>query len=160
LPRFIPRIVLLFWAAWLSVVATTNVLDALRVLGAVPHSFRFVSGNWSWINQVMDPLGVPVALQAFLFAAAITWEALGAALFWWAAATYRGRPLVEEQATLLASTVNLALWATFQVLDEVFMAYQPESVHRMIFLSQLATIGLLHLLPPASQPAANPDDPT
>jgi hypothetical protein len=141
-----------FWAAWLSVVATTNVLDALRVLGTIPPTFRFVSGNWGWINQVMDPLGVPAALQAALFFGAIAWEILAAALFWRAVARYRGRPLVEEKAALLACTVNLALWAAFQVLDEVFIAYQPESVHRMIFVSQLATIVLLHVLPPSPRP--------
>jgi hypothetical protein len=149
----IPRILLFFWAAWLSVVATTNVLDALRVLGAIPPTFRFVSGNWGWINQVMDPLGVPVFLQAVLFSGAIAWEVLGAVLFWRAAATYRGRPLLEERPALLACTANLALWAAFQVLDEVFIAYQPQAVHRMIFVSQLVTIGLLHVLPPSPRPA-------
>ena len=43
--------------------------------------------------------------------------------------------------------VNLALWAAFQVLDEVFLAYQPEQVHRAIFLNQIATIVLLAVLP-------------
>jgi hypothetical protein len=55
----IKRAILLFWATWLSVVVTTNVLNGLEVLGILPQSFRFVSGNWHWVNQVMDPLGVP-----------------------------------------------------------------------------------------------------
>jgi hypothetical protein len=139
------RITLLFWAAWLSVVVTTNVLDALRALGALPESFKFVSGNWQWINQVMDPVGVPRGLQAVLFAGAIAWEALGAMLFWWAVVSYRGRPLVQEKAAIAACCVNLALWAAFQVLDEVFLAYQPEAVHRVIFVSQIATLLLLQL---------------
>lgn len=142
----IKRIILLFWAAWLTVVTATNVLDALVAIGAMPDSLKFVSGNWKWINQTMDPLDVPRVLQTFMFAGAIAWEALAAALFWWAFATYRGRPLSEEKATLYACGVNLALWAAFQVLDEVFMAYQPEAVHRMIFVSQLATLLLLHFL--------------
>jgi hypothetical protein len=141
------RITLLFWAAWLSVVATTNVLNGLQALGSLPESFKFVSGNWQWINQVMDPLGVPRWLQAALFAGAIAWEALAAMLFWWAVATYRGRPLAQEKAAFYACGVNLALWAAFQVLDEVFVAYQPEEVHRLIFVSQIATLLLLHLLP-------------
>ncbi len=29
----------------------------------------------------------------------------------------------------------------------MFLAYQPEGVHRMIFVSQIATLLLLHLLP-------------
>jgi hypothetical protein len=143
----IKRTTLVFWAAWLSVVAATNVLDGLGAVGALPSSFKFASGNWRWINQVMDPLGVPRGLQAALFAGAITWEALAAALFWWAAAAYRGRPLAQEKATVYACSVNLALWAAFQVLDEVFLAYQPEGVHRAIFLNQIATLLLLQLLP-------------
>jgi hypothetical protein len=141
----IKRTTLLFWAAWLSAVATTNVLDGLQALGALPVSFRFVSGNWHWIGQVMDPLGVPRGLQAALFAGAIAWEALGATLFWWAVASYRGRPLAQEKAAVAACGVNLVLWSAFQVLDEVFLAYQPEGVHRVIFVSQVATLLLLHL---------------
>jgi hypothetical protein len=145
------RTVLLFWAAWLSVVVTTNVLDVLVAVETLPSSLKFISGNWRWINQVMDPLGVPRGLQAILFAAAIAWEALAAALFWWAAVAYRGRPLAREKMTLYACSVNLALWAAFQVLDEVFLAYQPEGVHRAIFLNQIATVLLLHLLPIAAR---------
>ena len=137
------RIPLFFWAAWLSVVTTTNVLDVLGAVGAVPPSVKFVSGNWRWINQVMDPLDVPRGLQAVLFAGAIGWEAVAAGLFWWAAVVYRGRPLAREPAAVRACGVNLALWAAFQVLDEVFLAYQPEGVHRAIFLNQLATLLLL-----------------
>jgi hypothetical protein len=142
----ISRIVLFFWAAWLSVVAVTNVLDGLVAVGAAPSSFKFASGNWGWINQVMDPLGVPRGWQAVMFAGAIAWEALAAALFWRAAGVYRGRPLAQEKAAVWACSVNLALWAAFQVLDEVFLAYQPEQVHRAIFLNQVATLLLLYLL--------------
>jgi hypothetical protein len=154
----IKRGILVFWAVWLTVVATTNVLDALRASGALPPSFRFASGNWGWINQTMDPLAVPRELQGLLFAGAILWEALAAALFWRAAAVYRGRPLAEERVAAGACGVNLALWCAFQVLDEVFLAYQPEAVHRTIFLSQLATLILLHL-PSAPPPAEGPTSP-
>jgi hypothetical protein len=143
----IARIALLFWAAWLSVVVTTNLLNVLVAVGALPHSFAFTSGNWQWINQVMDPLAVPRGLQAIFFAGAITWEALAAVLFWRAAYTYGGRLLGQEREVLAACAVNLALWAAFQVLDEVFLAYQPEQVHRAIFLNQIATIVLLVVLP-------------
>lgn len=141
----IKRGTLLFWAAWLSVVAATNVLDGLRALGGIGDAFKFVSGNWTWINQTMDPLGVPRMLQAFLFGGVIAWETAAALLFWRAFAAYRGRALAEERAAALACGVNLALWAAFQVLDEVFLAYQPEGVHRLIFVSQIATLLLLSL---------------
>jgi hypothetical protein len=47
----------------------------------------------------------------------------------------------------VACGVNLALWAAFQVLDEVFLAYQPEGVHRVIFVNQILTLLMLYLLP-------------
>lgn len=149
----IKRILLVFWASWLTVVATTNIFDALKTIGMLPDSFRFVSGNWAWINQTMDPLDVSRGLQVFLFVGVIAWESVAAILFFWAALTFRGRPLSQEKATLWACGVNLALWAAFQVLDEVFLAYQPEAVHRAIFISQIATILALHLLPAADPPS-------
>ena len=140
------RIVLVFWALWLSVVAATNVLDALLALGLLPASFRFASGNWGWINQVMDPREIPRAVQGVMFAGAIIWEALAAGLFWRGVFAYRGGKLASEPATVLACGVNLALWGAFQVLDEVVMAYQPEAVHRVIFLNQVGTIVMLEAL--------------
>ena len=155
--RFLKRGILFFWAAWLSVVAATNILDALRSLSVLPTSFVFVSGNWAWINRVMDPLGVPWWLQGSLFLGAMIWEALGALLYWHALARYRGRPLAQEPAALRACVVGLALWGAFQVLDEVFLAYQTEDVHRSLFVSQIATILLLQLLP-ATPVDGNGDD--
>ncbi len=147
------RWLLIFWAAWLSAVAATNVLDGLRAAGALPPGFAFASGNWGWINQTMDPLAVPRGLQAVLFLGAVAWETLAVALFWRAVLAYRGRPLPHEPQALAACGVNLALWAAFQVLDEVFLAYPPEAVHRAIFLNQLATLLALHLLPAAGHAA-------
>src|SRR5262249_39185243 len=112
----------------------------------------FVSGNWAWINQVMDPLGVPRLLQASLFAGAIAWEALGAVLFWWAAAAYRDRPLAQEKAAVWACGVNLALWPGLQVVEEVFLRYPPGAVHRVISVSHIATLLLLQLLPSTPPP--------
>lgn len=146
------RLLLLFWALWLSVVVATNLLDVLRTCELLPATFRFASGNGAWINQTMDPLGVPRLLQTLLYGGAIVWEALAAALFWWAAVTYCGRPLAEERIALLACGANLALWAAFQILDEVFLAYQPEAVHRAIFTVQLLTIFALQLLAPPGEP--------
>jgi hypothetical protein len=141
------RGVIFFWAAWLTVVCATNVLNALQALGMLPETFKFVSGNWQWINQTMDPLGVPRVLQAIQFAGVIIWEGLAAILFWRAFFAYRNRPLLQEPILIAACAVNLALWAAFQVLDEVFLAYQSEGVHRVIFANQILTVLLLYVLP-------------
>lgn len=143
----IKRLLLLFWALWLSVVACTNILNGLQALGIVPESFRFVSGNWAWINATLDRLAAPRGLQAFLFASVVIWEAVAAALFWRAVFTFGDRPINQERETLFACFVNLALWSAFLVLDEIFLAYQPEAVHRSIFVMQIATILVLCLIP-------------
>jgi hypothetical protein len=148
------RGLLVFWMLWLSVVVATNVLNGLQALSALPESFKFVSGNWQWINQTMDPLGVPHALQTLLFAGVVVWEGLAAVLFWRAFATYRGRSLVQEPTVIAACAVNLALWAAFQVLDEVFLAYQPQGVHRAIFANQIITVLALYLLPEEGMPSS------
>lgn len=153
--RILKQGILLFWALWLSVVVTTNILDALKTAGALPASFKWVSGNYAWINQTMDPLAVPRGLQAFMFAGVIGWELLAAVLFWAGLVGFRNRPLGQETFAFAACAVNLALWCAFQVLDEVFLAYQPEGVHRELFTNQLLTLLALWLLP-AEQPAAQP----
>jgi hypothetical protein len=95
----------------------------------------------------MDPLGVPRWLQTLQFGGVIVWETLAALLFWRALGAFKNRNLRAERQVLAAFAVNLALWAAFQVLDEVFLAYQPEGVHRAIFTNQLLTIGLFAVLP-------------
>jgi hypothetical protein len=141
--NLIKRILLVFWASWLSIVVVTNVLNALQAIGVVPLSFPFVSGNWAAINQVMDPLRLPRPLQGFFFLSAIAMETLAASLYWRAVAAFRGRPFGKEGEALIACLMNLVLWCLFQLLDEVLLAYAFEGVHRMIFLSQLATIVVL-----------------
>jgi hypothetical protein len=43
--------------------------------------------------------------------------------------------------------VALALWCAFQVLDEAFLAYDAESVHRVIFIEAILTMIFLQLMP-------------
>jgi hypothetical protein len=54
--------------------------------------------------------------------------------------------LTQEKITLGACGVNLALWAAFQVMDEVLLSYPLETTHRAIFISQVATLLALGLL--------------
>ena len=100
------------------------------------------------VDQPGDgPAGRATPITGGLFTGAIAWEALAAVLFWRAIIAYRGRSLGQERMVFTACAVNLATWAAFQVLDEVFLAYQPEQVHRAIFLNQVATIVMLAVLP-------------
>ena len=143
----IRRGLLLFWALWLSVVVVTNMLNALVTIRVLPAGFVFSSGNWAWIGQTMNPLGVPVLLQAVMFVGVIAWEAAAAIAFWVAFARFRDRPLAAETVAVAACILNLSLWAAFEILDEVFLAYNPEGVHRAIFANMILTTLALYVLP-------------
>lgn len=138
---FLKRGLLLFWAAWLSVVFTTNLCDGLKALGVLPPSWSFASGNYAFVCQTTARYGTPAWVNGVLFASVIAWEGLAAVLFWLAGATYRGRWLYPAFAT------GLALWAAFILTDEVFVAYPVEGTHWRLFIAQLATLLVVELLP-------------
>src|SRR4051794_10220945 len=82
------RGLLLFWAAWLTLVFLTNVLDAAKALGVLEESWAFGSGNYAFVTQTTSRYGTPAWLNALLFAGVIGWEGLAAALFWVAGGTF------------------------------------------------------------------------
>jgi hypothetical protein len=132
---------LLFWAAWLSLVFTTNVLDAARATGLLQESWAFASGNYAFLCQTTARYGTPSWLNGVLFAGVICWQGLAAVLFWLAWREYRGRMLYP------AFAVGLSLWAAFILADEVFMAYAVAATHWRLFIAQLVTLLAVELLP-------------
>jgi hypothetical protein len=138
--RLIRSGILLFWAAWFTVVALTNLLDALKALGFLPAGFTLASGNWALMLKVTAIHGTPASLVALLFLGVILWEAVAAALFWRAWA-------VRGEAIATAFIVGLALWAAFTLADEVFIAYPLEAVHLRLFAAQLLSLLAIRLLP-------------
>jgi len=132
--------VLLFWAAWFTIVLITNVCDALKAGRVLPAGFTLSSGNWELMLKITAVHATPVAIVALMFLGVIVWEALAGLLFWraWAAGGRGG---------VVAFVVALALWATFALADEVFMAYTIEAVHLRLFGLQLLSVLALRLLP-------------
>jgi hypothetical protein len=138
--RTLKSVVLLFWAAWFTIVVLTNVFDILKASGGVPARWTFASGNWELMVKVTGVHGMPVAVVALLFLGVMAWEALAAILFWraWAAGGRGG---------VAAFTVSLALWAAFSLADEIFVAYTLGPVHLRLFGLQLLSLLALRLLP-------------
>jgi hypothetical protein len=132
--------VLLFWAAWFTIVVLTNAFDILKASRVVPAGWTFASGNWELMVKVTGVHGTPVAVVAMLFLGVIVWEALAGFLFWraWAAGGRGG---------VAAFTVSLALWAAFTLADEIFIAYTLGPVHLRLFGLQLLSLLALRLLP-------------
>ena len=132
--------ILLFWAAWFTIVLLTNVCDALKAGRALPAGWTFSSGNWELMLKVTAVHATPVVIVAILFLGVIAWEALAAVLFWraWIAGGRGG---------VAAFTVGLALWAAFALADELFLAHSLEAMHVRLFGVQLLSVLALRLLP-------------
>jgi hypothetical protein len=140
------RLLLLFWAVWLSVVVLTNLADAGKGLGLLGASWAFASGNWKLIQETAARYSIPAAVNAVLFAGVILWEAVAAVLFWRAGWSFRGRGSARK-AVYLAFTTSVLLWGALLVADEVFIAYPLESTHLRLFVAHLVTLLAVELLP-------------
>ena len=135
------RGLVLFWAAWLSLVFVTNVLDGAKEVGLLAESWAFASGNYAFLCQTTARYATPEWVNLLLFGGVICWEGLAAILFWLAWRTYPGRLLYAAFAT------GLSLWAAFILADEVFVAYAVEATHWRLFTAQLVTLLAIRLLP-------------
>jgi hypothetical protein len=139
---FLKRTLLLFWAAWLTVVFTTNLLDGAKALGLLEEGWAFASGNFAFLTQTTARYGTPAWVNRLFFAGVICWEGVAAALFWLAWARFPRRRVVYA-----AFTVSLALWGAFLLADEVFIAYAVAATHLRLFTAQLITLVAVELLP-------------
>jgi len=144
------------WALWITVVFTTNVLDALQELKVLPQGWKAHSGNFDYIDAVTARYGVPDWMDAILFGGAIAWEGAIAFLLWRAVADLSRPRATVPPAVSAAFLVSLPLWLAFAVADELFIDFQPEATHLRIFIAQAVTLLLIWLLPPAalSQPGS------
>lgn len=146
----IKRGLLLFWAAWYTLVLATNVCDGLKALGLLTREWAFASGNFAQIGAATAKFALPAALNAVFFVGVLSWQAAAVALFWIAFA--RARATAWKAATT-AFAVGLGLWASFVLADELFITYESgaEATHLRLFVAQLVCLLAIHLLPDASE---------
>jgi len=141
----IQRLLLLFWGAWFAIVALTNLGDALLALGVVSPDWKFASGNFGLIEQVVSRYPTPGWLTMPLFVGVILWEGLAAVLFLRAAATWSAgdADAGARAAARTAYAVGIGLFAGFLLVDEFFIAYQMEGSHLRILVAHV--VGLMFL---------------
>jgi hypothetical protein len=139
------RVLLLFWAVWLSVVFTTNVADGCKALGLLGQDWAFASGNYRFLAETTARYEPPAWLNGLLFLGVVCWEGAAALLFWLAGLRFR-RKKGGRRLVYLAFTAGLSLWAVFLVADEVCIAYAVEGTHLRLFTAQLATLLAVELL--------------
>jgi hypothetical protein len=143
---YFKRVLLLFWAAWLSVVLLSDLADPAKGLRWLGESWAFASGNLKIIGETTARYGIPDVANGVLFTGVILWEGVATLLFWWAGLTFRDRGS-ERKVVYRAFTATLLLWGAFLVADEVFIAYSLESTHLRLFIAHLVTLLAVELLP-------------
>jgi hypothetical protein len=134
------RLLLLFWAAYFTIVLATNACDAAKAAGLLDDSWAFASGNYRFVCETTARYGPPGWVNDALFAGVIFWEAAAAASFWWAAFAYNRR------SVYIAFTVGLGLWAGFLLADEICIAYSVEGTHLRLLVAQLVTLLVIELV--------------
>jgi hypothetical protein len=149
-PAGLKRGLLLFWAAWHTIVFTTNLLDAAKALGLLSEAWAFASGNWRFLVETTARYSTPGWLNGLLFLGVIAWEGLAAMLFWRAWLTQGSTEARRHLYT--AFTTSLMLWATFLLADELYIAYPVEATHLRLFMAQLVTLLAIELLPARNPP--------
>lgn len=138
----IKRALLLFWAIYLTLVFTTNVLDAAKALGLLPQAWKFASGNYAFLVATTSRYGAQTEVNAVLFAGVVGWEGLAAFFFWMAMIYFEQRTYIYP-----AFGVGLGLWAAFVIADEVCIAYPVSATHWRLFTATLVTLLAVELLP-------------
>ena len=136
-----------FWTAWFAIVTATNVLGGLKAAAILPPSSRFASTNYEAIVKATEKYSPPRWMPAFLFAAVIAWQAATMALLARALALSLGHDAVDLDAATVALGSGIALWGAFMLADEITVKYEFERTHELLFISQIATLIALHLLP-------------
>jgi hypothetical protein len=144
------RGILLFWSAWLSVVFGSNLCDALRHAGALPASWRFASGNFALITEVVGIYSFSTPLATALFGAVLLVQLVAALLFWRAFLDRHAAGTPLSSKPLQAFAVSLALFAGLLVADELFIVYERlpglETTHLLVLCALLLSLVLCWML--------------
>lgn len=142
----------LFWAVWLTLVAGTNLADALVQLDVLPAGFTWASYNFGLVEQTLAKHGIGSGFAGILFAGVIAWQVLALALLWRAwAALVRGASGTAPEV-LQAFVVSLALFAAFLVATEVFVTYDTATSHKLTFIALIASLFVIRNGEPANSP--------
>ena len=146
--KLLKRIILLTWALWSAFVTLSNICDGLKTLGILPDWFRFVSGNFGYIQAATQIYYFPVWLNAILFITVISWEATLCLFFFKAFIKYN-----EDNSPLILKPFlyGIILFGGFLVMDEFLITYDRlgaiEQSHLTFFMGMLISFLTIRLIP-------------
>ena len=141
----IKQLVLAFGAAFLGMVALTNLVDLLSE--AAGGDWTFLNArNTGYVASVVDVYSWPGWFDELVVAGALVLEGTGALLFVRALLRYRGggTGVVEAYQAL---AWNLGVWFAFIIGSEFFLAYGSEGTFRELFGLALLMILVVVVVP-------------
>jgi len=130
--RLLKRLLIGFWAVYLSLVALTNLVNLLDAFGVV-HWTLLNSGNFAYLRSVVRVYEIGPFLTKALLSGAVLVETAGAALAWRAVRSGDGNHAMEALCGVAA------IWLAFIFMTEVFVAYSSEPVFRELLLLTMTT---------------------
>ncbi|MDR3625210.1 MAG: hypothetical protein P4L45_00150 [Ignavibacteriaceae bacterium] len=144
--NLLKRIIILIWAIWSFFVTLSNICDGLKNLGILPNWFKFISGNFGYIQTATQIYSFPVWLNAILFILVIVWEAAMCILFFRA---YFKCSKEDTAIVILPFLSGIALFGGFLIMDEFLIAYDRlgtiEQSHLGFFTGMLASLLTIRL---------------
>jgi hypothetical protein len=134
------------WATWFSIVTITNVCSALKASGALGPSWRFASKNYPMVVKAVSIYDAPPWLPKLLFMGVVAWQLLAAIFFWYALAESGARGVIDLAAVNLACGTGILLWTAFMIADEITIKYAMEQPHELLFIAQVGSLLVMHLI--------------
>ena len=146
--KLLKRVILLIWALWSALVTFSNICDGLKTVGILPDRFRFVSGNFGYIQAATQIYFFPVWLNAILFITVILWEFALCILFFKAFFQYNEE---NNSLVLMPFLFGISLFGGFLVLDEFLITYDRlgaiEQSHLAYLMGMLISFLTIRLIP-------------
>ena len=137
---------LFFWAAWFTIVTATNVTSALKAMGVLGPSWRFASKNYPMVVKAVSLYDAPAWLPKLLFMGVLAWQGLAAALFWYALAASGAAGVIAAAPVNAAFAAGILLWGAFMIADEITIKYAMEQPHELLFIAQVGSLLVMHLV--------------
>jgi hypothetical protein len=138
--RLLKRLLVGFWAVYLSLVALTNLVNLLDAFGVLHWTF-LNSGNFAYLRSVVRVYDIGPLLTQGLLTGAVLIETAGAALAW------RAVRSGDVNHALQALCGTAAIWLAFIFMTEVFVAYRSEPVFRELLLLTMTTAVCIAVCP-------------
>lgn len=142
---------LLFFSCWFSLACLTNTFDFIHALYTLPN-WHFRSGNYDALAKVLQTYHTPIWFLNILFTLDILAQGISAILFFISFLSFIKYKKITSVINI-AFGISMALWATFIIMEEIFIAYSFEGKHIRLLGFELLILLFIYLLPNGTETA-------